>query len=118
MNGTLWITGVAGFSGRHLADYIASRSSRPRVVGIDVCDAPSLPLDAYHRLDLCDAVAVAIAARGARPTWVIHLAGVPPAASAGDLWRGHVGATLGLATGLIRAGCRQTRLLSIGSAAE
>lgn len=118
MTRTLWITGAAGFSGRHLAAFIATLPNRPRTVGIDIGSATGLPLDAFETLDVADATAVATLAKRRKPDWVIHLAGAPPAAPPADLWRAHVGTTLGLALGLLGAGCRRTRLLSIGSAAE
>jgi GDP-4-dehydro-6-deoxy-D-mannose reductase len=118
MIGTLWVTGVAGFSGRHLVSRLAEAADRPSIVGLDRGGRPSVPLDDYVQIDLCDAAAVHEAARAAPPTWVIHLAGGVTAPSSADLWRINAGSTLGLATGLVRAGCRGARLLTIGSAAE
>ncbi len=112
---TLWITGVAGFSGRHMAAFAARVPDRPRVVGFDVVEQPDLPLDAFYRTNLCDSRAVAVAAREDPPAWVIHLAGAT--APGPDLWSANVGSTIGLAVGLAE-GASGARLLGIGSAAE
>lgn len=111
---TLWITGVAGFSGRHMAAFAAALPDRPRVVGLDSVAQPDLPLDGYYRTNLCDGRAVGVVAREDPPTWVVHLAGAT--APGADLWSANVGSTMGLALGLAEA--PRARLLAIGSAAE
>lgn len=115
---TLWITGVAGFTGRHLTRLVTARPDRPRIVGLDVVARPPLPLDGYERVDLCDADAVAALAVRDPPAWIVHLAGALPPASPADMWTANVTATSGLLLGLAAADCRAVRLLSIGSAAE
>jgi GDP-4-dehydro-6-deoxy-D-mannose reductase len=52
------------------------------------------------------------------PRWVIHLAGLMPPSAEADMWRANVGGTVGLLAGLDAAECRDTRVVSIGSAAE
>lgn len=118
MRPTLWITGVGGFTGRHLLSFFDGRSDRPVVVGLGVAPAGPRGVDAYFRLDLCDREAVAAAARERRPRWVIHLAGVLPPTDEAAMWRVNVGGTVGLLLGLRSAGCAGVRLLSVGSASE
>jgi GDP-4-dehydro-6-deoxy-D-mannose reductase len=116
MTGTLWITGAAGFSGRHMAAYAAALPERPRIIGLDgAVRRLDLPLDDFVRVDLTDSARVSALARQHSPDWVVHLAGSTTAGP--DLWRSNVGTTLGLAVGLASSAPR-ARFLSIGSAAE
>lgn len=118
MTEILWVTGVSGFSGRHLVRFVRSLPDAPRVVGLDVRPARECDADALHVVDLSDAAAVEALASPAPPRWVIHLAGLMPPAPDGEMWRANVGGTAGLLVGLRRAGARDTRIVSIGSAAE
>jgi GDP-4-dehydro-6-deoxy-D-mannose reductase len=116
MTRTLWITGVAGFSGRHMAAFAADLPGRPRIVGLDEAPPPpALPVDEYVQIDLADISRVSALARQEPPDWVVHLAGSTRPGP--QLWRANVGTTLGLAMGLAGSAPR-ARLLGIGSAAE
>ncbi len=118
MNGTLWITGASGFSGRHLIAHLRRLADRPRIVGIDLPGAADPGADVFHVLDVLSTGTVAALGKEETPRWVIHLAGAMPPASEQTMWQANVGGTLGLLDGLSRAGCRGTRVLAIGSAAE
>ena len=118
MKPTLWITGVAGFTGRHLVAAAADQLDGPRIVGLDLAESPATGVDVYHRVDLIDVDAVAALARENPPRWVIHLAGAIPPASAQEMWYVNVGTTVSLLRGLACAGCRKVRVVTIGSAAE
>jgi GDP-4-dehydro-6-deoxy-D-mannose reductase len=89
-----------------------------RIVGIDVNEAVQSDVDAQHRLDLNDSASVMKLALAEPPRWVIHLAGLMPPSAEPEMWRANVGGTVGLLAGLRLADCRQTRIVSIGSAAE
>lgn len=118
MSSTLWITGAAGFTGRHLADAVSAGADRPRVVGLDLARRVEGALDDYACVDLCDASAVEATARRLPPRWVIHLAAVTSAPDPAAIWDTNVRAVSGLSLGLAAARCRGVRLLGIGSAAE
>jgi len=115
---TLWITGVAGFTGWHLCHFINGLTNVPRIVGLDTAKDVSAELDCYHRVDLTDMFGIEAIARKDPPKWVIHLAGVIPSADEVKMWRVNVGGTANLLAGLIAAECSDTRIVSIGSAAE
>ena len=117
-NHNLWITGVSGFSGRHLVDAMLAGADRPQIVGLDLAPHGPPGVDRYQRVDLTRPDEVASVARAAPPRWVIHLAGAMPPASEGQMWLTNVGGTVGLLQGLAAAGCRDTRVVTIGSAAE
>lgn len=118
MSGQLWITGAAGFSGRHLIQYLRGLSDRPHITGIDVTAGAIEGVDEWCRVDLLDPDAIADAAASHPPTWVIHLAGMMPPAEEGAMWRVNVGGTACLLQALGRACGPGLRFVSIGSAAE
>jgi GDP-4-dehydro-6-deoxy-D-mannose reductase len=111
------VTGVAGFSGRHLVAHLRGLEPRPRILGVDVAGEPPPGVDRFERVDLGEPETIRGLAEQESPTHVIHLAGAMPPAPEPELWRANVGATLGVLLGLAAAGGR-ARVLSIGSAAE
>ena len=117
MSDILWITGAAGFTGRHLIAEVRQRGDAV-IVGIDVPGRVPAGVDLSLPLDLTDAAAVSRAAALHPPRWVVHLAGRMPPAAASDMWQANVGGTVGLLLGLRDGGCRGTRVVTIGSAAE
>lgn len=118
MSASLWITGAAGFSGRHLVGVLAGRQDRPRIVGLDLHDRPVPGLDTYHRVDTTRPDEVTAIARDDPPRWVIHLAGAIPPATEEQMWLANVGSTVGLLQGLAAAGGDGVRVVTVGSAAE
>jgi GDP-4-dehydro-6-deoxy-D-mannose reductase len=117
MTGVLWITGVSGFTGRHLVRFLRQSAASVRIIGVDIDVSAPTDLDAAHAIDLTDAEAVAALAGREPPDWVIHLAGLMPPAAESEMWRANVGGTVGLLLGL-REGGRRLRIVSVGSAAE
>ena len=114
------VTGVNGFSGRHLVERLR-REPRWEIFGLDTLPGADGHLDGYFRCDLTDAGAVDEAVRQARPDVVFHLAGLLGPHSAERMWEVNVGGFVALGDALRRQQ-RQTadpiRLLAIGSAAE
>lgn len=114
----IWITGAAGFSGRHLIRFLRQLPGPLRLVGFDL--RPNAPegLDAYHAVDLGDGAKLRELAETETPDRVIHLAGVLPPAAEADLWRVNVGGTMNLLHALAGTKARSVRFLTVGSAAE
>src|SRR5258706_15159102 len=84
MTGVLWITGVSGFTGRHLVGFLRQSGASVRIIGVDIDVGAVADLDAAHAIDLTDVEAVAALAGREPPAWVIHLPGVmAPAAGCG-----------------------------------
>ncbi len=98
----IWVTGVAGFMGRHLLPFLTGEE----VLGLD-----------RRSLDVGSVDAVAAVAREHPPEGVIHLVGLYPPASLSELYAANVLPTMSLLLGLQAAGVK-CRVLSIGSAAE
>jgi GDP-4-dehydro-6-deoxy-D-mannose reductase len=115
----VWITGVGGFTGVHLVNFLRGMTDKPRMVGLDVLEKSPAGIDDYTRVDLNEIANVTLLARAAHPDYVIHLAGAMPPAGEAAMWHANVGGTLGLLQGLAEAGCQEdTRIVTIGSAAE
>jgi GDP-4-dehydro-6-deoxy-D-mannose reductase len=114
----IWVTGAAGFSGRHLIRFLRELPEPLHVVGFDLRPVAPDGLDAYHQVDLADGAKLRELAASQTPDCVIHLAGLLPPAAEADLWRVNVGGTLNLLHALANAKARAVRFLTVGSAAE
>ena len=114
----IWITGAAGFSGKHLIRFLRELPEPLRLVGFDLRDAGPEGLDLYHRVDLADGQKLSKLAADQAPHCVIHLAGLLPPAVEADLWRVNVGGTLNLLHALASAKNPKLRFVTVGSAAE
>jgi nucleoside-diphosphate-sugar epimerase len=114
------ITGICGFTGRHLAAYLrADRSAT--LVGLDRLPQAGVPVDLYVCCDLGDRGAVEEVVSRTRPTTVFHLAALMGGAAPDEILRVNVGGFV-----LLRDVLRQqaaaldwpVRLVTVGSAAE
>jgi len=113
----IWITGAAGFSGRHLIRFLRELPESLSLVGFDLRPDAPVGLDAYHAVDLGDGAKLRELAEAQTPDYVIHLAGVLPPTPEPDLWRVNVGGTLNLLHALAAAKS-EARFVTVGSAAE
>ena len=114
------ITGVCGFTGRHLVAHLC-RISSAAIVGIDTREDPNLPIDGYHRCDLTNRDDMDRAVTNARPTVVFHLASLIGSAEPAELARVNVGGFQCLSDTLRRHAAKTgttIRVVTIGSAAE
>lgn len=114
----IWITGAAGFTGRHLIRFLRALPGSMELVGFDLRPEAPEGLDAYHPLDLGDAAKLRELAETQTPDRVIHLAGILPPAAEADLWRVNVAGTLNLLQALDAAKNPALRFVTVGSAAE
>jgi GDP-4-dehydro-6-deoxy-D-mannose reductase len=112
------ITGVCGFSGRHLAAWLRRRPAAV-VLGSGRRPYPNVPLDGYRAADLTDGNAAGALAAWARPDVVFHLAALGAAASEARIRLVNVQGFLNLHAALrLHVAGRAIRLVTIGSAAE
>lgn len=112
------ITGVSGFTGRHLAAHLRGMPD-VYVLGTSRSDRGEAAVDAFRRCDLADPADVAELIAWARPDVVHHLAGLHGAATAAELQAVNVGGFETLRRAL--RGCARStpvRMLVVGSAAE
>lgn len=113
----VWITGAAGFSGKHLVTFLRELPGQLRLIGLDLRPTAPDGLDFYAQVDLADAAKLCELADAQPPDYVIHLAGLLPPAAEADLWRVNVAGTLNLLQALKHRG-RAVRFVTVGSAAE
>ncbi|XOV86659.1 MAG: GDP-mannose 4,6-dehydratase [Pseudomonadota bacterium] len=115
MKRSVWVTGASGFSGQHMLTWLADHQPDADVIPISRRAAGSA---AHTPLDLTDLDATTALARATRPGQVYHLAGAMPPATGDAMWLAFVQATYTLLRALHDAGCGDTRVLLVGSAAE
>jgi GDP-4-dehydro-6-deoxy-D-mannose reductase len=114
------ITGVRGFTGRHLAARLRG-DAQSQLFGIGTASDSPATLDGYYACDLADAGRVEQVIDEVRPDVVYHLAGVTSGVSADQIRTINECGFAHLCDSLRRSalGRDQTvRLLTIGSAAE
>lgn len=118
-NKRVLITGVAGFTGRHLVSRLRCEAGL-WIAGSDVSDCSSVSLDACYCTDLTEADAAERLVAEAAPDVVFHLAGLFGSAAEEPLWRVNVGGLQHLCDALRRhaRAAAPVRLLAVGSAAE
>ena len=67
------ITGVAGFVGRYLVEYILSQDADAKIVGVDIASGCYIDID-YKQLNLCDGETTEKVIANFCPDYIIHLA--------------------------------------------
>ena len=117
MGATIWVTGAAGFTGRHLIAYLKRQRPGDTILGLDLSASAPPQVDSYCQLDLLELDNVRSRVDASPPDMVFHLAGLLPPRSEAEMWQVNVGGTLNLIQSLGLAGCKPV-VLSIGSAAE
>lgn len=69
------ITGVCGFAGRHMCDYLTTVPERPKIIGIDILDTPPSSCDCFYKADISSGKAIEDIIKRTKPNFIIHLAG-------------------------------------------
>ena len=69
------ITGICGFAGSYMCNYLNCLQPRPAVIGIDIEGTPPASCDSFYRMDLSSADDVAELIKQSKPDYIIHLAG-------------------------------------------
>lgn len=119
MTATIWITGVTGFTGGHLLQFINGLPEKHYIVGLSRHERSTMAVDSMHNVDLSQVEMVAEAARRDPPSRVFHLTGLfSPPASEAEMWHINVGGTVALLHGLALANCHNASVICVGSAAE
>ena len=113
----MWVTGVAGFTGRHLITLLNEVTEPLTLVGLDMVPSVVMELDDYHHVDLRQMAAVEALAESTPPDIVFHLAGLMPPKPEADMWQVNAGGTLNLIQALGEQHL-SPRVVCIGSAAE
>ena len=117
MRKVVWVTGVAGFTGQYLIDFMKSLPDELILVGVDILPSALCELDIYYQVDLGDISAIRSIAESTPPDMVFHLAGLLPPRTEAEMWKINVGGTLNLIQALGQLNLTP-RIVSVGSAAE
>jgi GDP-4-dehydro-6-deoxy-D-mannose reductase len=70
------VTGVSGFAGRYMCDYLNGLKPRPNIIGVDVKDTLFESCDSVYKVDLSSVNDVMELFKRSKPDFIIHLAGV------------------------------------------
>ena len=70
------ITGICGFTGRHMCDYLNSIQPRANIIGVDYADNPPAGCDSFYKVDLTSINDVSELIDKTKPDFIIHLAGI------------------------------------------
>jgi len=117
MSNRVLITGICGFFGRYMGDYIRSLPQSWEIIGIDIAKTQPRNCDAYHQMDLVRANDAEELIRQTLPTYLIHLAGSFGTDNSQEIYQTNVLSLTSLLEAL-RKHSRQTILITAGSAAE
>jgi GDP-4-dehydro-6-deoxy-D-mannose reductase len=72
---SILITGICGFTGRHMCDFLANLSERPKIIGIDISETQPEHCDAFFKVDLTSPKETEHVLRQTQPDYIVHLAG-------------------------------------------
>jgi len=72
---SILITGICGFAGRHLCDYLAGLSERPKIIGTDIIETQPNHCDVFFKADLTSPEETERIFKQTLPDYIIHLAG-------------------------------------------
>lgn len=114
------ITGVQGFVGRYLVEYLQAREVDAKIAGIDIAKESDMKIE-YHSLDLSDKGQTAQIIQSFKPDYIVHLASI---SSVGQSWqdpaqcfKNNTNIMLNILEA-VRQQNLKTRILSIGSSEE
>ena len=114
------ITGVQGFVGRYLVEYLQVREVDAKIAGIDIAKESDMKIE-YHSLDLSDKGQTAQIIQSFKPDYIVHLASI---SSVGQSWqdpaqcfKNNTNIMLNILEA-VRQQNLKTRILSIGSSEE
>jgi GDP-4-dehydro-6-deoxy-D-mannose reductase len=113
----IWITGAAGFTGRHLIRHLRSLPDPAVLIGLGRTPADVTGLDHFLPADLTVPESLAECAALHPPDLVYHFAGAVPPAAPADLWLTNVAGTLHLLQALAATAKRRIKVLVVSSAA-
>lgn len=111
------ITGICGFTGRYMCDYLNSIQPRPEVIGVDVRDGPPSSCGSFYMMDLASADDVSELIKQSKPDYIIHLAGTFGTKDSQEIYKVNVLSITALLEA-VREYAPDAVLIAAGSAAE
>lgn len=117
MKKQLLITGVCGFTGRYMCDYLFGLTKRPNVVGVDILKVQPHNCDSYYCVDLTAANEIAGIIKEIKPDFIIHLAGTFGSDDFQEVYKVNILSTTALLDA-VRKYSPNAVVIIVGSAAE
>ncbi|UCG17513.1 MAG: NAD-dependent epimerase/dehydratase family protein [Phycisphaerales bacterium] len=117
MSKRVLVTGVCGFAGRHLCEYLAGLEAPPQIIGADVASPAAAECESFHQIDLSCATDVADVLQEMVPDYIIHLAGRFGSRDPQEVYRANVLSMAALLEGA-RRHVPNAVIVAAGSAAE
>jgi len=114
---SILITGVCGFAGRHMCNFLAGLSERPKIIGADVIETRPDHCDAFFKADLTSPKETERILRQTLPDFIIHFAGTFNAENIQEMFKANVLATITLLEAT-RECVPHAVIIATGSAAE
>lgn len=111
------VTGICGFTGHHMCDYLSSLQSRPDIVGVDIGESPPAGCESFHRMDLSSTDDVAELIKRSKADYIIHLAGTFDAKGFREIYDANVLSVIALLEA-VREHSPDSIMITAGSAAE
>ncbi|MFC1792125.1 NAD-dependent epimerase/dehydratase family protein [Planctomycetota bacterium] len=90
MRKSILITGICGFAGRHMCDFLAGLSERPKIIGADIIGTQPDHCDAFFKADLTSPKETEHILRETLPDFIIHFAGTFNAENIQEMFKANV----------------------------
>ena len=114
------ITGVSGFVGRYLVEYLNAHEPDAEIMGLDIADSCDMPIK-YHKVNLADKAVVSEIIEDFGPDYIVHLASISSVGQSwqnpGQCFKNNTDIMLSVLEA-VRKQNLKTRILSIGSSEE
>jgi GDP-4-dehydro-6-deoxy-D-mannose reductase len=111
------VTGASGFLGRHLVQYLKTKTMDVQVFASDCVEEPKGNTERYFKVDFTEESQVQKVVDEVMPDCIIHLAGLFDAADSVRVYQVNV-LSLAVLLEAVRKKCPSTLILTAGSAAE
>jgi GDP-4-dehydro-6-deoxy-D-mannose reductase len=87
---SILITGICGFAGQRLCDFLAGLPERPKIIGTDIIETQSSHCDVFFKADLTSPKETEHVLRQTLPDYIIHLAGTFSAENFQEIFEANV----------------------------
>jgi GDP-4-dehydro-6-deoxy-D-mannose reductase len=114
---SILITGICGFTGRRLCDFLAGLPERPKIIGTDIIETQPTHCDVFFKADLTSPKETEHVLRQTLPDYIIHLAGTFSVENFQEIFEANVLSIITLLEA-IRECVPNAIVIATGSAAE
>lgn len=93
---SILITGICGFAGRHMCDFLAGLPERPKITGVDIVETQPDHSDGFFKADLTSPKETQRILRETLPDFIIHFAGTFNTENIQEMFKANVLSTITL----------------------